>query len=176
MSVVNIPKNLAVFLAECLDRFHDDGVDLRVHCKYHGAVEVGQLAGAVSGKGYRRVMVQRKLYLVHRVLWLMRTGEWPEEELDHIDCDKTNNRQENLRKANQFQNQRNRGPNKDRCYKGVHFKKGLKTPKWEARIEARGVSYYLGLFVTPGEAALAYDEKAREVHKEFARFNFPGLE
>ncbi|AUR87184.1 HNH nuclease [Vibrio phage 1.097.O._10N.286.49.B3] len=49
--------------------------------------------------GYLVFRYQGTLYLAHRVCWLLQTGEWPIEMLDHINGDKGDNRAVNLREV-----------------------------------------------------------------------------
>lgn len=56
-------------------------------------------------------------------------------------------------------------------YNGVSYHK--KTGKYQASIGIRGKYTYIGLYSTQEEAALAYDEKALEFHKNKAKLNFP---
>ena len=46
---------------------------------------------------------------------------------------------------------------------------------WRARIYITGKAYGLGVFLDEKEAAIAYDNKARKVFKEFANLNFPKI-
>lgn len=46
-------------------------------------------------------------YKSHRAVWLYMTGEWPEEDIDHIDGDGLNNRFKNLRAVSRSVNARN---------------------------------------------------------------------
>lgn len=91
------------------------------------------------------------------------------DEVDHIDCNKANNHIINLRWASRQQNLCNRqiGKNNASGFKGVS--KGGK--KWRARIAINGTHFYLGAFETKEEAAIAYNEKARELFGLFARLN-----
>lgn len=45
------------------------------------AVKVGDLPGRVSPQGYRYVSIDHKLFLAHRIVWLMVHGELPDEHL-----------------------------------------------------------------------------------------------
>ena len=117
---------------------------------------------------YRRVLFKnKKLKLntciaAHRVAWLLFFGEFPKNELDHINRDKLDNRIENLRECNSSQNAANRTSN-GKIYKGVSK---CKNGKFKSQIT-------LGTFDTAEEAAKKYDEALYELHGEFALLNFP---
>jgi hypothetical protein len=76
-------------------------------------ISTGQPAGIKfstqkpANKAYGYVKHGSKEYAVHRVVWAVVYGAWPETSLDHIDHDKRNNRVENLRLAGTADNQRN---------------------------------------------------------------------
>jgi len=93
--------------------------------------------------------------------------------VDHIDHDGLNNRRGNLRLATFSENCRNQKKSAKATsrYKGVFWHKRVK--KWAAHISAEGRQHHLGYFGDEGEAARAYDEAARELHKAFAAVNFP---
>lgn len=57
-----------------------------------------------NGESYRRVWYNGYKYLVHRIIWLMITGDWPENQIDHIDGNTRNNRPDNLRDVTSAQN------------------------------------------------------------------------
>ncbi len=86
--------------------------------------------------------------------------------IDHINCNKLDNRRENLRVATRSQNMFNRTAQRNNRsgLKGVTKRKG----KWTARIQKDGIQYDLGLFNTPEEASTAYTEAAEQLHGEFA--------
>ena len=62
--------------------------------------------GLVNRQGYLRHKIDDKEYLVHRLAWLYQTGDWPKQNIDHIDGCKTNNRWSNLRDVSQWDNLR----------------------------------------------------------------------
>ena len=66
----------------------------------------GAVASAMHHEGYLSVSIGRKEYLVHRVIWFMVKGYWPEQVV-HIDHDRTNNRWVNLREVVSRANQCN---------------------------------------------------------------------
>ena len=91
--------------------------------------------------------------------------------IDHIDGNKTNNSLDNLRLCSYSQNNRNssKRENTSSIYKGVCWDKSL--DKWKAQIQINGGQNHLGLFTNEKEAAQAYNEKAKELFKEFAKLN-----
>ncbi len=115
---------------------------------------------------YARWLDQR----LHRVIAESVFGEIPKGLwVDHIDGDVLNNRRGNLRIVTPQQsgaNQKSRGGASS--YRGVARGRG---DKWFAQLSSGGVRWNLGTFDTEAEAAAAYDEKAKEVHGEFARLN-----
>ena len=71
-----------------------------------------------------------------------------------------------------MQNRRNSSPkrvSKTSQYRGVIFSSG----KYTATLGHNNKHYYLGRYTSELDAAKAYDEVARKVHKEFAVLNFP---
>ena len=130
-------------------------------------VRIGDEAGYKSPAGYMQVSVDKKLQFVHRIIFLWHHGFLP-EFIDHIDCDRTNNRIINLRQATKVQNGQNRGaPAHNKSgYKGVSRHKNA---SWRARIKVGGKEIGLGYFSTIEDAAKAYEKAANEMHGEFAR-------
>lgn len=131
----------------------------------------GDIAGSRTKSGHIRLGIKGNLYLAHRIIWLIKTGEWPEFEIDHVDMDGVNNRWKNLREATTAQNQRNRGAikNTKSGFKGVSFHRG--TGKYAARIRSKehGGLIHLGVHDTPEQAHKAYVEAAQRIHGEFHR-------
>ena len=138
-------------------------------------VTVGSQAGYYPKSGsYAQVRINKHLYKLHRIVFLYHHGYVP-EFVDHIDCNKTNNRIKNLRPATKQENFHNMGGNKNTTskYKGVYYAPRNKR-KWVAEtrsLERKKV--YLGCFLTEEEAAQAYDTYAKEHFGNFARLNFP---
>lgn len=136
----------------------------------------GRFAGkeaftALAGTGYRYGSIHKKMYGATRVIWAVKTGEWPKGEVDHINGDILDNRWENLRIATHSQNGKNRGApsNNTSGYKGVSFHR--KNGKWRAAIHSEGKKYHLGYFNSAELASQAYEEAAKIHHGNFARIS-----
>ncbi len=127
----------------------------------------GAVAGYVREDGYRAISMGNRLYLAHRLAWLHITGEWPPDQIDHIDGERDNNRFHNLRSATKALNsinQRVRSDSKSGL-KGVQRHKN----RWAARIVIDGKRKRIGLFDTPEAAHAAYLAEAVRNFGEFAR-------
>lgn len=119
-----------------------------------GHQRAGSKVGALRPDGYLMVIVEKKGYLVHRVIWAMAIGSWPTNGLDHINGVKTDNRLANLRDVPQRTNNQNR--NKVRAQVGLLgvSKNGT---GFGARIrDANGKATWLGTYRTAEEAHQAY--------------------
>lgn len=129
----------------------------------------GDECGDLDGKGYIRLRVDGKRYSGHRLAWFYITGCWPENEVDHWNLIRTDNRWGNLREADTFTNKRNTGARRNNKvgFKGVSWHPFSK--KWRARIYVDGREQNLGMYDTPEEANAAYARAATERFGEFAR-------
>lgn len=119
-------------------------------------VKVGGVAGHLhKGHGYIQMKVQGRLYLAHRLAWLYVYGEWPENQLDHINRNRADNRLSNLRPATNAENCQNRPVQKNATsgVAGVTWNKTL--GKWHARISVNNRRQHVGWFRTRQEAVEA---------------------
>jgi hypothetical protein len=130
-------------------------------------IQVGALAGALTGKGYRYIQLNGKKYPAHHIVWLLETGELPKKQIDHIDGDKLNNNFLNLREVTNKQNTENRGKQKNNKtgYKGVSFNNRLQ--KYVSQIQHNNQPIYIGVYATAYEAHLAYEKKAKELFTHY---------
>jgi len=62
-------------------------------------VKVGDIAGCYCRDGYYKVMVNNRYYKVHTLIFLWHNGYLPENDIDHINKCRSDNRIENLREA-----------------------------------------------------------------------------
>lgn len=133
-----------------------------------GTKKAGALAGNKRADGYTRIKLHKKLYLAHRLAWLVEHGVWP-VTLDHIDGNGSNNRIVNLRECTMSQNKANSRSYKNNKsgVKGVFWNKKLE--RWGASIQCGGKRHHLGLYHTKEEAALAYAASAALFFGEYAR-------
>lgn len=101
----------------------------------------GKLAGRLNSGGYRQIMVRGRRYVASRLAWLWMTGGWPENQVDHRDGDRDNNRWHNLRAATNAQNQQNRARNKNNTHgvAGVHYRKD--SNRWAATVGRKHIGY-----------------------------------
>lgn len=118
-------------------------------------VVIGAEAGVPVGENYGRIMIDGERYYTHVLAWFYVTGIWPEDEIDHKDRTRTNNRWRNLRPATRKQNSENRE------VEGVDWMKSL--GKWRARVLHHGKSHYLGVFASIKQARAARRKAARQL-------------
>lgn len=91
-------------------------------------VSVGDVAGGLGNSGYYQVRKQRKLQLVHRVIWEMFNGPIPDGYfIDHFDGDRRNNKLSNLRMVLREGNARNSPLRKDNTSGKVGVKRQVNT-------------------------------------------------
>ena len=134
-----------------------------------------KIVGCINQKtGYLVIRLDNKLYQSHRLAFLYMTGTIP-KYVDHIDCNKLNNKWKNLRSATKSQNEMNK-PKKitnTTGYKGVVFVKArvhLDNP-WKAQITHNRKQISLGYFKTAESASIAYNEAALILFKNYANLN-----
>lgn len=123
----------------------------------------GKVAGCKSGHGYWKIRVDKRLYNAHRLAWLYVYGEWPKDEIDHIDRNGENNAIANLRQVTSSQNKLNRRKHKGKLpWRGVMWRTDMS--KWIAQASKGGKSIHIGTFDCPAAAALAYQVKTDQLH------------
>lgn len=134
-----------------------------------GGFKIGALAGYKHHSGYIYIKVNGKTYAAHRLAWLFHYGEIPDGEIDHINCNKSDNRIINLRLSDRKGNVCNVGLRKDNTsgVKGVSWHR--ECGKWVAYVRHNGRKIYVGLFSELSDAADAVSEMRKSLHKDFAR-------
>jgi len=134
-------------------------------------IKIGDLVGVKRPTGHLFVQLKGKNIAVHRIVWAMKHGEWPNGMIDHINQNPADNRPENLRIVTKKQNAANVSkPYKTNKtgLKGVSFRR--KVRKYVASIRNNGRQEHLGLFATAEDAAQAYIAAHSRIHGEFSPF------
>lgn len=129
--------------------------------------KVGSVAGGLTITGYVRIIINSKYYLAHRLAWLYITGKMPENETDHVNGIKNDNRIVNLREATRSENMRNKVKFKTNSsgFKGVDYI--TSTNKYRVRVGVDKKRIYLGSYNTAEEASLVYQSFAKASYGEF---------
>jgi len=128
-------------------------------------LKAGQRAGAMRSDGYRAVKIDGIRYLEHRVIWMYVFGDWPTQDIDHINGIIDDNRISNLRDVCKSHNQQNqRKPRKDNTsgYLGVTW--SVKLQSWIAQIGINGTRKHIGVYKTAEQAHEAYLITKRKMH------------
>ena len=114
----------------------------------------GQRAGSGGGWRYRRIVVDGKKVYEHRIIWEMHNGPIPHGMvIDHMNCDHSDNRIENLRCVTQSDNLKN-----SRRYAEARGTQQLRSGNYRATIQVEAETIYIGTFKTEEEAHNAYLE------------------
>jgi len=148
-------------LKELLDYDPDSGI-FTWKISTNNRIKAGSSAGTLQPTSYIRIMVDGKNYQAHRLAWLYTHGYDPENQIDHKNGIRDDNRISNLREVSRacnLQNQKTRSTNTS-GFPGVSWHKQAK--KWRAYICIQGRNHGLGLYDTPLDAALArYTEEVQ---------------
>lgn len=112
---------------------------------------------------YQGISFNGTSVLLHRFIWRLVTGEWPANEIDHINRNKRDDRWLNFREATHGENGQNREVyrNNKTGVKGVGWYAPLQ--KYRARISKDGKTLDLGYFDTIEEATEARKSAEREL-------------
>jgi hypothetical protein len=123
----------------------------------------GARAGTTNLRGYIEISLDGRKYLAHRLVWAHVYGIWPDDQIDHINGDRADNRIVNLRDVPRAINQQNlRRASKYNCSGLLGVSKH--NARWRARIQTEGVVVRLGTFDTAQQAHEAYLAAKRQMH------------
>lgn len=132
-------------------------------------VRAGERAGSIDkSTGRRRIKIDGKSYLEHRIIFAMFFGFFP-EFIDHIDTNPLNNKIENLRQATRYQNSLNVGLRKTNTSGSKCVTWDNSQQKWRVRIPINGKRVHLGRFDDFELAELVAIEARNKYHGEFCR-------
>jgi hypothetical protein len=114
---------------------------------YRGKHSAGDVINNVHHNNkisYYRVQVCGVRYMLHKLIVLYMTGEYPTSKVDHIDGDGLNNKWDNLRHVTNAENGRNCSINSNNTsgHLGVSkFRNG-----WRVRVKFNGIEKHIGVF------------------------------
>lgn len=123
-------------------------------------------AGRIKSDGYVQIGINRKRYAAHRLAWLYIYGEWPKNEIDHINGFRNDNRLSNIRESTRSENMQNKKTShkNNKCkYLGVYFCNRSK--RFVSIIALNNKTKYIGKFNDPESAHDAYLKAKRELHE-----------
>lgn len=126
---------------------------------------------SISGQnacGYIQAVIRGKFFYGHRLAWQLYYGEEPSGEVDHINCDRSDNRIENLRIATGLQNKHNASLRRDNKsgVKGVSWSQARR--KWVASVTHARKNLFYKLFDDRDEAIAAVRSAREQLHGAFA--------
>lgn len=154
-------------LLKSLFKFNKDGSLTRLIKTNREALEGERTFGNLNSRGYRRIGINGKHYLVHRLVFFYEKGFLP-ARIDHKDGNKDNNRIGNLRVCTPGQNISNSKKRKDNKsgIKGIKFSE--KYGSWVAVVKYKGKAYQFQRR-NKKEVINWLRNKRKELHGEFAR-------
>ena len=124
-----------------------------------------KFCGTKTKDGYLKFKLNGKTYYNHRFIYEMYNSVnlLPDQQINHINHQRDDNRIENLEIVNNQQNQqwRNKHKNNTSGYKGV-CKSGN---NWKAKIRYNNKTINLGTYETKEEAAMAYNDLAQDLNE-----------
>lgn len=113
------------------------------------SIKIGDKVGFVkktrTGNIYMSTSIHQSEYLLHRLAWLYITGEFPKNNIDHINGCGTDNRFINLRDVDQSENNRNK-----KLF--VTNSSGISGVVWVRRIN----KWFAGIHVNSKQKSLGY--------------------
>jgi len=134
-------------------------------------VRSGDIAGCTLSIGYIYIKLDRVSHPSHRIAWLIYHGKFPDNQIDHINGIRNDNRIVNLRDVTRVENSKNqkRSSNNSSGITGVSWDKS--SNRWRAQITSFGVNINLGCFIDINEAseARANAEKEYNFHPNHGR-------
>lgn len=123
-----------------------------------------RFSGAEAGwakDGYINITLSGQKLRGHRVAWAVYHGEWPDDQIDHINGIRDDNRICNLRDVSPTVNCQNR--HMDRRNKSGHTCVFKIRNRWRADVRLNGTVYRLGSFDCPKKASEAVRLKHAEL-------------
>lgn len=141
------------------------GYFLSTGVKYSNKIKGERVGTLHKTKGYEYVNIKGKSFRAQRLAFLYMTGEWPKNQVDHINRIKSDNKWANLRDVDSKTNCWNRPLYKTSTsgFTGVAWNKQYN--KWQVLCRSNGRQEYLGLYenlAEAGQVAATWYAKNRE--------------
>ena len=121
-------------------------------------IKIGEEASTVNAYGYVVIGVLKHRLPAHRIAWAIYYNEWPTQEVDHINGDRSDNSIKNLRNVSSVQNKQNTkiySTNTSGAH-GVAYNKQNKN--WRVRITVNKQIIEIGSFRNLDDAIAARKE------------------
>lgn len=122
------------------------------------------VVGFKNKNGYLYYPFQGKSRLVHRIIYYLVYGKYPEKDIDHIDGNRSNNVWTNLREVTRSQNLMNRKSSHDLPKNVYRFKN-----KFRIKMKINGITENFGYYDDFELASLVAREVQNKYHGEYAR-------
>jgi len=156
--------------ARPLDHFYDEATCAAWNKKY-----AFKQAG-YEHRGYLSLSLNGRNMFLHRIVMALIKGQWPVAMVDHINGNKSDNRESNLRIVDNAENGKNKSlllTNKS-GYHGVRLCKN--SLRWHAYIYVKRKQIFLGSFKYKDEAVVARKQAEKELgfHSNHGRANIYG--
>jgi hypothetical protein len=175
-----VPLPDAVYLRQCLRYEPETGrlfwrwrplcqfADVRNFHRWNKRYSGEEAFTSVHKNGGKHGSIDWQPFVAHRVIWKLVTGKEPGIMVDHVDRDRSNNRWDNLRNVERFQNAINQGQHKNNRsgHPGVFFSKREK--RWKAQIALKTKRVHLGTFKKKSDAVAARLAAEKKYHGEFS--------
>ena len=132
-----------------------------------GKMKIGKKAGSKRTSGYIAIVINKKPYYAHRLIFMMFYGYFP-KFIDHINGEKSDNKIENLREATKQNNSWNvkKFTNNTSGYKNISWNKREK--RWYVRIAVNGKNKHFGGYFDIEVAKFVAETMRYKYHGQFA--------
>lgn len=163
-----VPRISAEELRRTFNYDPDTGAFFRIVTCPAQRHRAGREAGTTNKRGRKTITINSRVYFAHRLAWLYVHGRWPSPAIDHINCNPSDNRIENLREATASQNLANRVLARVPLSgaRGV-YRRGR---SFSCRLSIDGKQKHIGSFSSIEAAEDAYRAAKLARHGEFAKF------
>lgn len=125
-------------------------------------IKAGTRAGSLNiSIGYRYIMFDKINFLEHRIIWVLTTGDWPKQEIDHINRIRDDNRLCNLREVTRLENSLNSPCRRLSKAHGVNWSEA--NNKYKVVFRVKGIDRYFGYFLDYNEACKVAEQAKQKL-------------